>query len=421
MLDLKFIRENSDTVKAAIARKNDDSDIDEILALDGHRRETINRVEQLRAERNQVTAEIARKKKAAEPADEDIAAMKQVGQDIAALDKTLRELDDQLRTKLSRVPNLPHESVPVGADAEGNVEIRRWGEPREADFEVLPHWEIGSQLGIVHLPAAARVAGSGFYVLSGMGARLQRALIAYMLDMHAADGFSEHVVPYIVNAEAMFGTGQLPKLENDMYRIDKDNMYLIPTGEVPLTNLFRDEILNYQQLPLYLVGHTPCFRREAGAAGKDTRGMLRVHQFDKVEMVKIVRPENSYDELESLLTQAEKVLQGLELSYRVLQLCTGDLTFASAKAYDIEIWAAGVKQHLEISTVSNFEDFQARRMNCRFRDEDGKVRHPHTLNGSGVALARLVAAILENYQNADGTVTIPEVLRSYMAGIETIG
>jgi len=271
------------------------------------------------------------------------------------------------------------------------------------------------------LPAGAKVAGSGFTVLKGMGARLQRALINYMLDLHTADGFTEYTVPYIVTADSMFGTGQLPKLDDDMYHIEKDNMYLIPTAEVPLTNLVRDELMSYQQLPMYLVGYSPCFRREAGAAGKDTRGLLRVHQFDKVELVKIVHPDTSYDELESLLTQAEKVVQGLQLPYRVSLLATGDMSFASAKTYDIELWAAGVKKYLEVSSVSNFEDFQARRMNCRFRDADKSVKFPHTLNGSGVALPRLMAAILENYQNPDGTVTIPEVLRPYLGGAEIIG
>jgi seryl-tRNA synthetase len=285
----------------------------------------------------------------------------------------------------------------------------------------LPHWEIGQRLGILDLPAAAKVSGSGFTVLKAMGARLQRALINYMLDLHSADGFTEYVTPYIVTSDSMFGTGQLPKLDADMYHIEKDNMYLIPTGEVSITNLVRDEMLSYQQLPIYMVGYTPCFRREAGAAGKDTRGMLRVHQFDKVELVKIVHPDTSYDELESLLTQAEKVLRGLRLPYRVTVLATGDMSFASAKTYDIELWAAGVAKYLEVSSVSNFTDFQARRMNCRFRDEDKTVKYPHTLNGSGVALARLIASLLENYQNADGTVTIPEVLRPYLGQAETIG
>ncbi len=421
MLDLKFIRENPDRVKAGISKKNDRTDIDAILDLDCHRREILSQVERLRAERNRVSSEIAERKKAGESAADAIAAMRDVGDKIAHLEQDLRQVEDRLQGALAWVPNLPHESVPVGADESHNVVRREWGELPRRDFKVLPHWEIGERLDVLDLSAAARVSGSGFYVLKGMGARLQRALINYMLDVHTADGFKECLAPYVVTGEAMFGTGQLPKLDDDMYRVEKDDMYLIPTGEVPLTNLYRHQMLSYQQLPIYLVGHTACFRREAGAAGKDTRGMLRVHQFDKVELVKIVRPETSYDELESLLGQAEKVIQGLELPYRVCELATGDLTFASTKCYDIELWAAGVETYLEVSSVSNFEDFQARRMNCRFRDRDKTVKHPHTLNGSGVALARLMAAILENYQNADGTIAVPRVLRPYAGNISSIG
>ncbi len=421
MLDLKFIREHPDIVKAGVAKKHDQPDIDAILSLDTQRREIIREVEALKAERNKVSTEIGKKKKAGESAEEAVAAMRQVGEKIAECDTQLREIEQKLQHALSWVPNLPHESAPVGFDESDNVIVRQWGEKPQPDFKVLPHWEIGEKLGILDLAAGAKVSGSGFYVLRGLGARLQRALINYMLDLHTADGYVEHVVPYIVTAETMFGTGQLPKLGDDMYHIEEDDMYLIPTAEVPVTNLYKKEILDFKQLPVYMVAHTPCFRREAGAAGKDTRGMLRVHQFDKVELVKIVRPETSYDELEDLVKQAEKVLQGLQLPYRVCNLATGDLSFAAAKCYDLELWAAGVERWLEISSVSNFEDFQARRMNCRFRDEDKKVTFPHTLNGSGVALARLVAAILENYQRADGTVTVPEVLRPYMDGVEKIG
>ncbi|MEW5993355.1 MAG: serine--tRNA ligase [Candidatus Zixiibacteriota bacterium] len=421
MLDLKFIRENPDLVKAGIAKKNDKSDIDAILDLDRQRRDVLKQVEDLRAERNRVSAEVGQRKKAGEPAEDIIARMRRVGDQISELDEKLREIDQKLHTALSWIPNIPHESAPVGSDENANVVHREWGEKPNPDFKVLPHWEIGEKLGILDLPTAATVTGSGFYVLKGMGARLQRALINYMLDRHAEDGFKECVTPYLVTSNAMFGTGQLPKMAEDMYFLEKDDLYLIPTGEVPLTNFYRDQILSYQQLPIYLVGHTPCFRREAGAAGKDTRGMIRVHQFDKVELVKIVHPDTSYDELESLVQQAEKVLQGLELPYRVCELATGDLTFASTKCYDIELWAAGVEKYLEVSSISCFEEFQARRMNCRFRDEDKAVRFPHTLNGSGVALARLIAAILENYQNADGTITVPEVLHPYLGGVKTIG
>ena len=421
MLDLKFIRENPDTVKAALARKYDKSDIDKILALDDSRREIIRKVEQLKADRNKASGEIAKAKKAGESADDAIARMRQVGQDISKLDESLRDVEQQIHELMIWIPNLPHESVPMGEDESAAVVVREWGEIPKPDFEVIPHWDHGLKMGWLDIPAATKISGAGFYLLKGVGARLLRALANYMLDIHIDSGFVEIAPPLLVSEAAMFGTGQIPKLEEDMYRTENDNMYLIPTGEVPLTNLYRDEIVSYKDLPMNMVCYTPCFRREAGAAGKDTRGMIRVHQFEKVELVKIVRPEDSYDELESLVTQAEKVLQGLEIPYRVATLATGDLSFAAAKCYDIELWAAGVGKYLEISSVSNFEDFQARRMNCRFRDEDGKVRFVHTLNGSGVALARLIPAILENFQNADGSVTIPKALRPYMGGVDKIG
>ncbi|UCE23247.1 MAG: serine--tRNA ligase [Candidatus Zixiibacteriota bacterium] len=421
MLDLKFIRENPQVVKDGLKRKYDKADVDQILSLDDSRREIIRKVEQLKAERNKVSADIAKAKKSGKSADDAIAAMRQVGEEISKLDNDLRDIEQQIHDVLVWIPNLPHESVPVGEDESAAEVVREWGEIPKPDFEVLPHWEIGEKLGILDLPAAARISGSGFYVLRGMGAYLQRALINYMLDVHTADGYIEIAPPFIVNEDSMFGTGQIPKMAEDMYRTENDNMYLIPTGEVPLTNLHRDEIVSYKDLPMNMVCYTPCFRREAGAAGKDTRGMIRVHQFDKVELVKIVKAESSYDELETLTKQAEKIIQGLKIPYRVCTLATGDLSFASAKTYDIELWAAGVQKYLEISSISNFEDFQARRMNCRYRDEEKKVKFPHTLNGSGVALARLIPAIFENYQNPDGSITIPEVLRSYMGGAEKIG
>lgn len=421
MLDLKLIREQPDLVKAGIDKKNHSCDIDAILRLDLQRREIIKKTDSLKAERNKVSEEIPRRKKAGEPVDEMILAMRKVGDEIAGLDAELRQLEEQMHALLVWVPNIPHESVPVGKDESANVVIKEWGEIRKPGFKVLPHWEIGEKLGIMDLPRAAKIAGSGFYVLKGVGAMLERALVNYMLDTHAAAGFIEHKVPYLVTSDTMFGTGQLPKLADDMYKTEGDQMWLIPTAEVPVTNLYKQEIISHEQLPLYMVAYTPCFRREAGAAGKDTRGMIRVHQFDKVELVKIVRPENSYDELESLLAQAEKIAQGLKLPYRVVKLASGDLSFAAAKCYDIELWCAGVEKYLEISSCSNFEDFQARRMNCKFRDTDKSVKFPHSLNGSGLALARLVPAILENYQNADGTVTVPELLRPYLQGRETIG
>jgi seryl-tRNA synthetase len=420
MLDLKFIRENPDLVKAGIARKNDQSDIDAVLKLDQERRDIIGQVEQLKAERNAASAEVAKKKKAGEPANVLIEKMRAVGDKIAEYDIRLRTVEDALNNALSWIPNIPHDSVPVGPDASANKVVREWGEIPKPAFKVLPHWEIGAKLNILDLDAAARISGSGFYLLRGKGALLQRALINYMLDTHTSDGFVETIAPYLVNASTMYGTGQLPKFAEDMYKTEGDNMYLIPTAEVPLTNMFKDQTLSDTQLPMYIVGHSPCFRREAGSAGKDTRGMIRVHQFDKVELVKITHPDKSYDELETLVRQAEKILQGLKIPYRVVLLSSGDMTFASSKTYDLELWAAGVNSWLEISSISNFGDFQARRMNARFRDAEKKIRYVHTLNGSGVALARLIPAILENYQNADGSVTVPEVLRPYMKGLDRI-
>jgi len=420
MLDLKIIRENPELIKAAVINKNESADIDKILELDEKRRGIIGEVEQLKALRNKVSEEIAKKKKNKEDASADIEEMKKVGQKIAEFDDDLRSVKEALDFHLLRVPNLPHKDVPIGPDEDSNVTIREWGKIPVFDFQPLPHWEIGENFGILDLPAAAKITGSGYYVLKGVGARLQRALISFMLDTHIADGFTEVFVPYIANADSMTGTGQLPKLGDDMYQLKDENLYLIPTGEVPVTNLHREEILDQDQLPIYYVTHTPCFRREAGSAGKDTRGILRVHQFEKVEMVKIVHPDNSYDELESLLIQAEKILKALNLPYRVRLLATGDLSFAAAKCYDLEIWSAGVNKYLEISSVSHFEDFQARRMNARFRDENKKVRFVHTLNGSGVALARLIPAILENNQTEYGSITIPEVLRPYMGGLAEI-
>ena len=421
MLDLRLIRNEPDRIKIGIKNKKEKADVDQILLIDDKRRDIIREVEALKSKRNTASGEIARKKKAGENADDAIAAMRQVGDEIAALDDTLRDVQAQLDQALSWIPNLPHESVPVGLDETANVVVREWGKIEKPDFPVLPHWEIGANLGILDLEASARVSGSGFYILKGAGARLQRALIGFMLDTHTADGFTEIVAPHLVTADTMYGTGQLPKLADDMYKTAEDELYLIPTAEVPITNIYKGQIIEQGELPVRMVGHTPCYRREAGAAGKDTRGMIRVHQFDKVEMVKIVHPKDSYDELESLVAQAEKILQLLKLPYRVSLLATGDLSFAAAKCYDLELWAAGIERFLEISSISNFEDFQARRMNCRFRNEDRKLEFPHTLNGSGLALARLIPAILENYQNADGTVTIPEVLRSYMGGLERIG
>ncbi|HDL03192.1 MAG TPA: serine--tRNA ligase [candidate division Zixibacteria bacterium] len=416
MLDLKFIRENAELVKQAVINKNESADIDKILELDEKRRAVIGEVEKLKALRNTVSEQIAVKKKNKEDASESIAQMKEVGQKIAELDKEFRSVKEALDYHMLRVPNLPDETVPVGPDEESNVTVREWGEIPKFDFKPLPHWEIGQNLGLLELAAAAKITGSGFYVLKGAGARMQRALISLMLDTHGKDGYIEIAPPFLANADSMIGTGQLPKLADDMYQLKDENFYLIPTGEVPVSNLHRDEILDEEQLPLYYTCYTPCFRREAGAAGKDTRGTLRVHQFDKVEMVKLVHPDTSQEEHETLLAQAEKIIRMLKIPYRVRLLATGDLSFAAAKCYDIEIWAAGVKKYLEISSVSNFLDFQARRMNTRFRNKDKKTQFIHTLNGSGVALARLIPAIIENYQTEYGSVVIPEAIRPYMGG-----
>ena len=419
MLDLKFIRENADLVKAGIAKKNSDVDIDKIIKLDESRREIIRETESLKAKRNAASADIAKKKKAGENAEAEIAEMRTVGELIAGLDGKLQNLELELEDKMSWIPNMPHETTPAGKDENDSVMIREWGDKPKQDFKVKPHWEIGPELGVLDLESAARVSGSGFYLLKGMGAKLQRALINFMLDLHSADGFTEYATPYLVKSHSMHGTGQLPKMADDMYKTS-DELWLIPTAEVPVTNMYRDQRIDGDKLPLSLVSYSACFRRESGAAGKDTRGMIRVHQFDKVEMVKIVRPEESYNVLEELVKQAEKVLQQLKIPYRVCLLAAGDISFAAAKCYDLELWSAGIERYLEISSVSNFEDFQARRMNCRFREKNEKVRHVHTLNGSGLALARLIPAILENYQNPDGTVTIPEVLRPYMGGADRI-
>jgi seryl-tRNA synthetase len=420
MLEIKFIRENPQAVKEAIQHKNEKADIDQILALDQKRREIIAEVERLKALRNNVSEQIAQKKRKKEDASSDIAEMKNVGDKIAQLDENLRQTEAELEPLLLRVPNLPHPSVPVGADEESNVTVKEWGTVSQPTFTLLPHWDLGKKLNILDLEAGAKISGSGFFVLKGAGARLQRALINFMLDLHIRDGFTEVRVPYLVNSPAMTGTGQLPKMADDLYKIEDENLWLIPTAEVPVTNFHREEILTEEQLPIYYVAYTPCFRREAGAAGKDTRGMIRVHQFDKVELVKIVHPEKSYDEHETLLQQAEKVLQALKIPYRVRLLCTGDLSFAGAKCYDIELWAAGVGKFLEVSSVSNFEAFQARRMNTRFRDKNKRVQFVHTLNGSGTALPRLISAVMENYQTEYGTILIPEALRPYMGGITEI-
>jgi seryl-tRNA synthetase len=390
------------------------------VALDARRRSALTEVESLKNERNRVSKEIGARKKKGENTDSAQLAMRQVGDRIAALDVQVREIEAQLDEAILLIPNVPHASLPVGRDSSGNVAVREWGKPRAFDFAPKGHVELAERLGVLDFVRAAKIAGAGFPLFVGAGARMERALIQFMLDLHVREhGYTEVSPPIMVNAASMIGTGQLPKMAAEMYHVTADELYLIPTAEVPVTNLYREEIIN-RPLPIYLTAYTPCFRREAGAAGKDTRGIIRVHQFDKVEMVKFVEPEKSYDELESLVANAEDVLQRLGLPYRVVLLCTGDISFSAAKCYDIELWAPGQPGWLEVSSCSNFEDFQARRAGIRYRDASGKVRFVHTLNGSGVALARLVVAILENGQQADGSVVLPEALVPYMGGVERL-
>ena len=435
MIDLNLIRERPDFVKAEIAKLYTTAPIDEILALDAQRRKLLTEVEALKARRNAVSKEMgALKRRIKTATGEEKAAleeqftrttqeMRQVGTRIKELDEQVRQVEKQLRELLLQVPNLPDPKVPIGRDESENVVIRQEGEPRQFDFEPLPHWELGPMLGIIDFERGVKISGTRFYVLRGLGAKLQRALITWMIDLHVQEhGYTEVYPPFLVKEICMWGTGQLPKFGDNLYRDVEDDLWLIPTAEVPVTNLHRDEILPPGTLPLYYVAYTPCFRREKFSAGKDVRGIKRGHQFDKVEMVKFVEPETSDAELESLVDNAEEVCRRLGIPHRVVQMCTGDLSFTAAIKYDIEMWAPGCGEWLEVSSCSNFKDFQARRANIRYRPEKGaKPRYVHTLNGSGLALPRVMIAILENYQQRDGSVVVPEVLRPYMGGIEVIG
>ena len=422
MLDLRFIRENEDIVKKGARNKGESVDIDRILELDEEKRSLSSRVDDLKGKRNKVSKEIGKLKKEGQDASLIVEEMKKVSYTIKKFDDKIRVINAQLQKVLMCVPNIPDSSAPVGSDESSNVVIKNWGEKPTFDFVPFAHWDIGERLQILDMGRASKIAGSGFAMFMGVGAKLQRALVAFMIDLHIEKhGYTEVFPPFMVNREAMTGTGQLPKLEEDMYLCEEDDLFLIPTAEVPVTNIYKDEILKGEDLPIYLTSYTACFRREAGSYGKDTRGLIRVHQFDKVEMVKFVLPEESPNELESLLGNAEEVLQLLKLPYRVVELSTGDLSFAASKCYDIEVWASGVKRFLEVSSCSTFTDFQARRANIRFRREDGaKVEFVHTLNGSGLALPRTVIAIMENYQQKDGSIVIPDVLRDYMGGLEEI-
>ena len=422
MLDIKKIRADFDGVAAKLETRGVKKEtLQELHELDVRRRELIVQSENLKKERNAVSDEIALVKREKGDASEKITAMKQVSADIKVIDAELADIEEKLTTYTTTLPNLPHDDVPVGADEDDNVEIRRHGQAPEFSFEPKPHWDLGESLGILDWERGGKVTGSRFLFYKGAGARLERALYNFMLDEHAKEGYTEMITPYMVNQDSMFGTGQYPKFKEDTFEVNDDRGFvLIPTAEVPLTNYYRGEILDNAELPIYFTAMSPSFRSEAGSAGRDSRGLIRLHQFHKVEMVKFARPEESYNELEKMVVNAENILQKLGLAYRVIALSTGDMGFSAAKTYDLEVWIPAQNTYREISSCSNCEDFQARRAQIRYRDEDGKVNLLHTLNGSGLAVGRTVAAILENYQNEDGSVTVPEVLRPYMGGLEVI-
>ena len=421
MLDIKMIRQNVAMVKEKLATRNvDEAKINEFVALDEKRRAELVKVEELKKLRNDVSGEIAQLKRNKENADDKIAQMKKVGEEIKALDEQIAKIDEELTAIATTLPNLPHESTPIGKDEDDNVEVRRHGTVREFDFEAKPHWEIAENLGILDFERGAKVSGSRFVFYKGLGARLERAIYNFMLDEHGKEGYTEVIPPYIVNSHSMFGTGQFPKFKEDVFQLANTDLTLIPTAEVPLTNYYNGEILEEADLPVYFTALSPSFRSEAGSAGRDTRGLIRLHQFNKVEMVKLTKPEESYNELEKMTQNAENILQKLNLPYRVVALSTGDMGFSAAKTYDLEVWIPAQDTYREISSCSNCEDFQARRAMIRYRDENGKVQYVHTLNGSGLAVGRTVAAILENYQNEDGSVTIPEVLVPYIGGVTKI-
>ena len=422
MLDLKFTRMNIGTIKKMVKDRGYDLDLSQFERLDKERRDRLTVLESLRHRRNQVTEEIAAMKKRGDDASAVIKEMKQVSSDIKEKEKDISGFVDELNELLMVIPNIPHESVAIGKDEKDNPVIRKWGEIRKMDFEPLNHWEIGERLGIFDFAGAAKLAGARFALYLGPGAKLERALINFMLDIHTEEhGYTEVLPPFMVNSASMTGTGQLPKFKEDLFKIEGWDFYLIPTAEVPVTNIHRDEILSEAQLPIYYVAYTPCFRSEAGSYGKDTRGLIRQHQFNKVELVKFTRPEDSYDELEKLTQNAEEILKRLELPYRVISLCTGDLGFSAAKTYDLEVWLPGQSLFREISSCSNFVDFQARRAGIRFKRKGASgTELVHTLNGSGLAVGRTLVAIIENYQQEDGSVVIPDALRTYMGGVDCI-
>ncbi len=421
MLDIRRIRADKEAVQEALNKRNGHYDIDAVIKLDEERRSIIAKVEELKAKQNIASKQIPLLKKEAKDTTQVFKELKELSDQVKELDMEAKNLDDQLRNMLLEIPNTPNPEVPFGKSDEDNVEIRKFKEPSEFDFEPKAHWDLGTDLNILDFERASKITGARFTLYKGLGARLERALINLMIDTHTEEhGYTEMLTPFMVNRNSMIGTGQLPKFENDMFHLPSKDYFLVPTAEVPLTNLHRDEILGWEDLPIKYTGYTPCFRQEAGSAGRDTRGVIRNHQFDKVELVKLVEPSSSYDELEKLTNNAEEILKRLEIPYRLVMLSTGDIGFSSAKTYDIEVWMPSYGRYVEISSCSNFEDFQARRANLRFRNKEGKLEFVHTLNGSGLAVGRTLAAVLENYQEADGRVRVPEVLRPYMKNLDYI-
>lgn len=422
MIDIRKLRDEFEATAAALERRGVEKDhLEKARNLDARRRALVGETESLKAKRNAASKQIGALAKSGGDISKVKDEMRQVGDRIAEIDRELTTVEHDLRETLLMIPNIPAPEIPTGPDSSTNVVVRKVGEWKDPDFEILDHMKVGEKLGIFDFPRGVKLTGTGFPIILGQGAKLQRALIQYMLDLHCqTQGYTEMLPPFVVNSDSMTGTGQLPKFAEDLYHCNVDDFWLIPTAEVPVTNYYRDDILDGKKLPIKLTAYTPCFRREAGSAGKMTRGMLRVHQFDKVEMVNFVHPDTSFQQLETLVKEAEAVLTGLGLHFRVIMLSSGDMGFSAAKCYDLELWAPGEKQWLEVSSCSCFTDYQARRLNCRFRDADGKTKLVHTLNGSGVALPRLMVALLEQHQNADGSVTIPEVLRPYMGGLEKL-
>ncbi|SHH30039.1 serine--tRNA ligase [Tepidibacter thalassicus] len=423
MLDIKRIRKDLDEIKKAMARRGEkDFDLDLVVELDDKRRELLQKVEQMKNEQNVASKEIPKLKKEGKDISETMVKLKKLSNEIKELDEKVKEVEEQIKYNLMRIPNVPNPNVPQGTTDDDNVEIRKWGEPTKFDFEPKAHWDIGTNLNILDFETAGKITGSRFTLYRDLGARLERSLINFFIDTHTSEhGYTEVLPPFIANRDSFTGTGQLPKFEEDMFKLEGKEYFLIPTAEVPVTNIHRNEIIDGDKLPIQYCAYTPCFRSEAGSAGRDTRGIIRQHQFNKVELVHFTKPEDSYETLEKLTNNAEKILQKLGLPYRVVKICTGDLGFTAAFKYDIEVWMPSYNRYVEISSCSNFEDFQARRAGIRFkRDKKSKAEYVHTLNGSGLAVGRTVAAILENYQQADGSVLIPEVLRPYMGGIEKI-